>query len=50
MLEFIHKGQTVEEIIDVNRKCKRHGIKPVFSLMCAMPTETFEEIERKASL
>jgi radical SAM superfamily enzyme YgiQ (UPF0313 family) len=50
VLKYIHKGQTVEQILAVNQKCRRFGIKPAFSLMCGFPTESFAEIEKTIDL
>jgi anaerobic magnesium-protoporphyrin IX monomethyl ester cyclase len=50
VLKFIRKGQTVEQILAVNQKCKRFGIKTAFSLMCGFPTETFAEIDQTIDL
>lgn len=44
VLKFIKKGQTVKQILEVNQKCKTIGLKPVYSLMFGIPTETFDEI------
>jgi anaerobic magnesium-protoporphyrin IX monomethyl ester cyclase len=50
ILEYIHKDQTVEQILTANQKCKKFGIKPAFSLMCGFPTETFAEINQTIDL
>lgn len=50
ILKFLRKGQTVEQILEVNKRCKKAGIKPVYSLMCGMPTETFAEINKTIDL
>ena len=50
ILKFIRKNQTVEQILEVNQKCKKYGIKPAFSLMCGFPTETIEEINKTIDL
>ena len=50
ILKYINKGQTVEDILEANRRCKKFNIKPAFSLMCGFPTETFEEINKTIDL
>jgi len=50
ILKYIHKDQTVEQILAANQKCKKYGIKPAFSLMCGFPTETFAEINQTIDL
>ncbi len=50
ILKYIHKDQTVEQILAANQKCKKYGIKPAFSLMCGFPTETFAEINKTIDL
>ncbi len=50
VLKYIHKDQTVEQILAANQRCKKVGIKPAFSLMCGFPTETFEEINQTIDL
>ena len=44
VLEFMNKKQTVEQILRLNRRCRESGIKPVYSFMYGIPTETFAEI------
>ncbi len=44
ILQLMNKGITPEETLEANRKCMRHDITPAFSLMCGLPTETFEEV------
>lgn len=50
ILKLMRKGQTVDQILAANQKCRKFGIKPAFSLMCGFPTETFEEIDRTVDL
>lgn len=50
VLKFMNKRQTVEQIIEINRKCKEIGFRPVYSLMFGLPTETFEEINQTVDL
>jgi len=50
VLEYIRKGQTVEQILAANQRCRKFGIKPAFSLMCGFPTETFAEINQTIDL
>jgi radical SAM superfamily enzyme YgiQ (UPF0313 family) len=40
----------VEQTLEVNRRCRKHGIIPVFGLMIGYPTETFEEIQQTINL
>lgn len=44
ILDLMRKGIKVEQTIESNLKCKRHGIIPVFALMAGFPTETFDDI------
>lgn len=46
VLKFINKSQTVEEILEVNRRCRKIGLKPIYSLMFGIPTETFAEMDK----
>lgn len=50
VLEYMKKGQTVEQILEVNRRCRRIGFKPVYSLMFGFPTETFTEMNETIDL
>jgi radical SAM superfamily enzyme YgiQ (UPF0313 family) len=50
ILDLMQKGITVEQTIEANLRCKRHGIAPAFGLMIAYPTETFEEMDQTISL
>ena len=50
ILKYLKKDQTVEQILEVNQRCKEVGIKPIYSLMCGIPTETFEEIDQTLDL
>ena len=50
ILEYINKKQTVNQILEANRRCMKFGIKPAFSLMCGFPTETLEEINKTIDL
>ena len=44
ILKLINKGTTVEQNLEANRLCKKHGITPAFALMCGFPTETWVEV------
>lgn len=44
ILDLMNKGTTVEQNLEANRLCKKHGITPAFALMCGFPTETWDEI------
>ena len=50
ILKLMKKGITVEQTLEVNRRCKKHGIIPVYSLMIGYPTETFAEIQETLNL
>ena len=50
ILNLMQKGITVEQTIESNLKCKRHGVIPAFSLMVGYPTETFEDIHKTIDL
>jgi len=50
ILDLMQKGITVEQTLEANRKCLRHGIAPAFGLMIGYSTETFEEINQTIDL
>ena len=50
VLDVMQKGITVEQTLEANQKCRRHGITPAFSLMIGYPTETFEEMNQTIDL
>lgn len=50
VLKFMNKRQTKEQILEVNRRCREIGFKPVYSLIFGIPTETFEEINETLDL
>lgn len=50
VLGLMQKGITVEQTIEANVRCKRHGITPAFALMIGYPTETFEEMNQTIDL
>jgi radical SAM superfamily enzyme YgiQ (UPF0313 family) len=50
LLDFIKKRETGEQILGAVRKLKKHGIKPVISLMIGLPTETKKELESTLDL
>lgn len=50
ILNLIHKGITVSQILAVNRRLKPFGILPKYSFMMGFPTETREELEQTVSL
>ena len=50
ILDLMQKGITVEQTLEANQKCQRHGITPAFALMIGYPTETFEEIDQTIDL
>mgnify|MGYP001594619363 CR=1 FL=1 len=50
ILDLMQKGITVEQTLEANQKCRRHGITPAFALMIGYPTETFEEIDQTIDL
>lgn len=50
VLKLINKGIRREDTIKANLRAKKHGIIPAFALMCAFPTETFDEINQTLNL
>ncbi|UCB56924.1 MAG: B12-binding domain-containing radical SAM protein [Candidatus Omnitrophota bacterium] len=46
ILNLMQKGITVEQTIESNLRCKRHGIIPVFAFIVGYPTETFEDMNK----
>jgi len=50
ILDLMNKGITVEQTVEVNKRCRSHGIIPVFGLLIGYPTETFDEINRTIDL
>lgn len=50
VLDLMQKGITVEQTLEANRRCARHGITPAFALMIGYPTETFEEMNQTIDL
>ena len=50
ILDLMQKGLKIEQTLEANQKCKKHGIIPVFGLMIGYPTETFDEINQTIDL
>ena len=50
ILDLMKKGITVEQVLQANRRCKKHGIIPAFSFMIGYPTETFEDVNKTIDL
>jgi anaerobic magnesium-protoporphyrin IX monomethyl ester cyclase len=50
ILDLMDKGIKVEQTLDANERCKKHGIIPAFGLMMGYPTETFEDIHKTIDL
>lgn len=50
ILKLMNKGITPEQTLAANQRCKKHGIRAVFSLMVGYPTETFEDINMTIDL
>jgi len=50
ILDLMNKGIKVEQTLEANQRCKKHGIIPVFGLMIGYPTETFDEINATIDL
>lgn len=50
ILDLMQKGITVEQTMEANQRCKKHGIIPCFGLLIGYPTETFEEINQTIDL
>jgi len=44
ILDIIGKGITIQNVLDANRKAKKHDITPYYSFMCGLPTETAKEV------
>ena len=44
IIKMMDKPNTLEQVYDVNRDTKKHGIIPVYSWMIGFPTETKDEI------
>lgn len=50
ILNIINKGIAVNQIINSVEKCKKVGIKPIFSFICGFPEETREDLNLTLSL
>lgn len=50
ILDLMNKGITVEQTLAANRRCRKHGITPAFSLIVGYPTETFDDIHQTIDL
>ena len=50
ILDLMQKGIKIEQTLEANRRCKKHGIIPAFSLIIGYPTETFEDINQTIDL
>lgn len=50
ILKMIKKGITVEQVLTVNQKFKRHKISPWFYFVIGFPTETQEELKETIEL
>jgi len=50
VLEFIEKGITPKQVINARQKCVRYGIRPIFSFIIGIPTETKEEFAKSLEL
>jgi len=44
IIKLMNKPNTLEQVYDVNRDTKKHGIIPIYSWMIGFPTETKEDI------
>jgi len=43
-LDLMQKGISLNDTLEVNMRCKKHGIIPVYSFIIGYPTESFENI------
>jgi radical SAM superfamily enzyme YgiQ (UPF0313 family) len=51
ILKLLNKGMSVEDVIRVNKKLSEHKlIIPQYNFMCAIPTETIEDLKRTTDL
>ena len=50
VLDLMQKGITPEQTLEVNRRVKKYGIIPVFSMIIGYPTETFAEMNQTIDL
>jgi radical SAM superfamily enzyme YgiQ (UPF0313 family) len=50
ILDLIKKGETVEKVIEANRKLAPHQIVPLYLFMMGLPTETPDEFEQSIRL
>lgn len=50
IIKLMDKPNTLEQVYEVNKDTKKHGIVPVYSWMIGFPTETKEEILDTCSL
>jgi radical SAM superfamily enzyme YgiQ (UPF0313 family) len=50
ILDMIKKGETVEHVIEANRKLAPYPIVPLYTFMMGLPTETPEEFSQSVRL
>jgi anaerobic magnesium-protoporphyrin IX monomethyl ester cyclase len=50
ILDLMKKGVKIEQTLETNRRCMKHGIIPVYGLMIGYPTETFDDIHQTIDL
>jgi anaerobic magnesium-protoporphyrin IX monomethyl ester cyclase len=50
ILNLMKKGITPEQTLQVNQRCRKHGIIPIFGMMIGYPTETFADIDMTIDL
>lgn len=50
LLDYMHKGTTVEQITESVRKCRQFDIKPTVSFMIGWPTETADDVKKTLDL
>ena len=50
ILDLMQKGITLQQTLAANQRCKKHGIRPAFSLMVGYPTENFDDINQTIDL
>lgn len=50
ILDLMNKMITVDQTLQANLVCKKHGIIPAFGRLIGYPTETFEDIDKTIDL
>lgn len=50
VLKMLKKGETIEQIVEANRKLAPYPLVPLYLLMMGLPTETSEELSQSVRL